>query len=71
MPELIRELDGGNMEIDLFPKPGLQWEPDGCPLNAAEGTLEHKCAVKDISICEYFRRVKPLDTILCTYPKSI
>ena len=67
MTDSIRELRGGNMDIGLIPKPGLQWDPEGCPRNQAEGGSAHKCAVKDISICEYFKGVKPLDTVLCAY----
>jgi hypothetical protein len=68
MSEPIRELRGGNMDIDLIPKPGLAWEPEGCPWNQAEQTMAHRCAVKDTSICRHFRGIKPLDTVLCAYP---
>jgi hypothetical protein len=68
MAESIRELRGGNMDIDLVPKSGLKWEQQSCPWNTAEGSSEHKCAVKDTSICRYFRGIKPVDTVLCSYP---
>ena len=67
MVESLRELRGGNMDIDLIPKPDLGWEQEACPLNEAERTLAHKCAVKDISICRYFRGIKPPDTVVCAY----
>jgi hypothetical protein len=67
MTELVRELRGGNMDIDLIPKPGLAWERDACPWNEAEQSQAYKCAVKDTSICPYFRGIKPLDTVLCAY----
>ena len=70
MAESIRELRGGNMDIDLIPKPGLKWEQAACPWNEAEGSSAHKCAVKDTSICRYFRGIKPVDTVLCTYPNA-
>ena len=70
MAESIRELRGGNMDIDIIPKSGLKWEQQPCPWNEAERSSAHKCAVKDTSICQYFRGVKPLDTVLCAYPDS-
>lgn len=70
MSEMIRELRGGNMDIDLLPKADLKWEQERCPWNEAEQTAAHRCAVKDTSICQYFRGIKPLDTVLCAYPGS-
>lgn len=31
MAEPIRELRGGNMDIDLIPKASLEWEREACP----------------------------------------
>jgi hypothetical protein len=70
MTDSIRELRGGNMDIDLIPKPDLGWKQDACPWNEAEGVSTHKCAVKNTSICRYFRGIKPLDSVLCAYPGS-
>ncbi len=70
MAESVRELRGGNMDIDLIPKAGLEWEQEACPWNEAEGSSAHKCAVKDTSICRYFRGIKPVDTVLCAYPDA-
>jgi hypothetical protein len=70
MTDSIRELRGGNMDIDLIPKAGLTWKRDLCPWNEAEGSQVHKCAVKDTSICRYFRGIKRDDTVLCVYPPS-
>ena len=39
-----------------------------CPWNAAEQSNEHKCAVKDTSICKYFCGIQYLDSVLCSYP---
>lgn len=68
MAGIVWELHGGNMDIDLVPKPGLGWEQDPCPWNAAEQSESHRCAVKDTSICPYFGGIRRLDTVLCTYP---
>jgi len=68
MKEIIRELKGGNMDIDLFPA-DVNWEKDKCPWNEHENTNEHKCAVKNISICKFFRGIKKPDVVLCAYTK--
>ena len=69
MKELIRKLKGANMDIDLATPEGvISWEQDECPWNEAEKTGQHKCAVKNISICRYFCGVEYLDTLLCCYP---
>jgi hypothetical protein len=65
----LRHLRGANMDIDLATPPGqIAWEQDRCPWNEAEGTTEHRCAVKNVSICPYFYGVGYLDTLLCFYP---
>ena len=68
MAESVRELRGGNMDIDLIPKPGLGWEQERCPWNEAEQASTHKCAVKDTSICRHFRGIRAPDIVLCAYP---
>ncbi|HNX31573.1 MAG TPA: hypothetical protein PKM35_08205 [Holophaga sp.] len=64
----VKEIRGGNLDIDLIPKPGLDWEVGRCPWNEAEHSSTHRCAVKDTSICPYFQGVKRLDIVLCSYP---
>jgi len=39
-----------------------------CPWNIAKNTDEHKCAVKNTSICKYFCGIQFLDSVLCSYP---
>jgi hypothetical protein len=69
MKNRIRKLDGANMDIDLVtPKDQIAWRQDPCPWNTAEGTSEHKCAVKNISICPYFCGIEYQDYVLCCYP---
>ena len=63
----IRELAGANMDIDLVSE-NVAWNQSSCPWNEAENTKEHKCAVKDTSICKYFCGIKYLDSVLCSYP---
>jgi hypothetical protein len=67
MTEQTRELKGANMDIDLLPNPKVSWEMDNCPWNEADGTDVHKCAVKNVSLCEYFRAVKKPDIVICAY----
>ena len=70
MNELIKNLAGANMDIDLATPEGMiSWEQNKCPWNEAEDTDEHKCAVKNVSICYYFCGIEYLDTVLCCYPQ--
>ena len=66
MDKRIKFLKGGNMDIDLISSG--DWKQEQCPWNQEENTKEHKCAVKDTSICKYFCGVKFLDSVLCSYP---
>lgn len=67
----MKELKGANMDIDLTtPEEKIEWEQDKCPWNEAEGTEEHKCAVKNISICKYFKGIKNTDVVLCDYSEE-
>jgi hypothetical protein len=69
MNKIIRKLDGANMDIDLVtPEDQIVWKQDPCPWNVVENTPEHKCAVKNISICPYFCGIEYLDNVLCCYP---
>jgi hypothetical protein len=72
MNKTIHKLDGANMDIDLVTSQAdIPWRQDACPWNAAEGNREHRCAVKNISICPYFRGIEPLDIVLCSYPEKL
>jgi len=64
----IKKLDGANMDIDLASSDKTSWQQMPCPWNEAEGVKTHKCAVKSISICQYFCGVEYLDNVLCCYP---
>ena len=66
----MRKLKGANMDIDLFPNKKINWKMDSCPWNEKEDINEHKCAIKNVSICKYFNGIEKLDTVLCTYPKN-
>jgi len=66
----IKKLRGANMDIDLASEQNVEWHQDECPWNKAENTNIHKCAVKNTSICPYFRGIEYLDTILCSYPQK-
>ena len=63
----LKELQGANMDIDLV-SDNIDWNQESCPWNKDENTKEHKCAVKDTSICRYFCGIKYLDSVLCSYP---
>jgi hypothetical protein len=69
MKDVIRKRNGANMDIDLAtPEGAIAWAQDKCPWNQAERTDVHRCAVKNVSICPYFRGIEYLDTLLCSYP---
>lgn len=61
----IRQLRGANLDIDFS---CAEFGDSKCPWNEAEGTEEHRCAVKNTSICPYFCGVRYLDSVLCGYP---
>lgn len=66
---LIKKLNGANMDIDLMTeKNNINWQQDKCLWNEAEKTNEHKCAVKNTSICKYFCGIEYPDNILCCHP---
>ena len=69
MNDQFKKLNGANMDIDLAtPKGMIPWEQDRCPWNEVEKRNDHKCAVKNVSICRYFCGIEYLDTLLCCYP---
>jgi hypothetical protein len=44
------------MDIDLATADEkISWKQDKCPWNLAEQTNLHRCAVKNVSLCHYFR----------------
>ena len=69
MNNSIKRLDGANMDIDLAtPEGEIQWKQERCPWNENETTEIHRCAVKNVSICQYFCGIEYLDTVMCCYP---
>ncbi len=71
MNEVIRKLDGANMDIDLStPADQILWDQDKCPWNEVDDTGDHRCAVKNVSICPYFCGVEFMDFVLCCYPNE-
>ncbi len=65
MDKRVRQLRGGNLDIDFS---CADFGDSRCPWNEAEHTGEHRCAVKNTSICPYFCGVRYLDSVLCSYP---
>ena len=65
MDKCIQKRMGANMDID-FSNP--QFGHSQCPWNAADPAGNHRCAVKDTSICKYFCGIQYLDSVLCSYP---
>lgn len=56
------------MDIDLTSQNQTSWQQMKCPWNEVEGKNTHKCAVKNVSICDYFCGVQYLYNVLCSYP---
>ncbi len=68
---ILKKLSGANMDIDLTTeKKDISWKQDKCPWNEAENSNEHKCAVKDVSLCAYFCGIEYPDKVLCCYPNK-
>lgn len=70
MDKGIKKLTGANIDIDLTSSKKITWEQDKCLWNQDENTENHKCAVKNISICKYFCGIEYLDKVLCCYPNE-
>jgi hypothetical protein len=71
MEKDIRKLHGANMDIDLATSQEMiTWLQEKCPWNQAEDTNQHRCAIKNISICLYFCGIEYLDIVLCCYPEE-
>jgi len=66
----MKQLKGANMDINLTTQKDISWKQDKCPWNEEENTNEHKCAVKNVSICKYFRGIKKPDIVLCRYDEK-
>lgn len=65
-----RIIDGANMDIDLVSGEKTSWKQNECPWNKKDGNSKHKCAIKNVSICEYFCGIEYLDNVLCCYPNK-
>jgi hypothetical protein len=62
------KLSGANMDVDLCtPVDKISWKQDQCPWNLVDKREVHHCAVKNVSICPYFRGIEFLDAVLCSY----
>lgn len=69
--EEIEKLPGGNIDIDLAtPEEDIAWAQAKCPWNEAENTTEHRCAVKNTSICSFFCGLDYPDILLCSWPNK-
>lgn len=64
----MKKLNGANMDIDLIQNKKLSWKQDKCPWSISDGKT-HKCAEKNICVCDYFHGIKEPDIVLCSYPK--
>ncbi len=70
---MAREIKEANLQIDVLPDKDHRWKQDKCPWNNIKDPKDkgkHKCAVKGVSICKYFKGVKDLDTVICAFPEE-
>lgn len=65
----MKKLKVANIDIDLISSKKINWKQDKCPWNEEETEI-HKCAVKNTSLCKYFKGIKYPDIILCDYKKK-
>jgi hypothetical protein len=61
----MQKIKGANLDIDLSKVTGMAWEPGTCPWGP-----EHRCAVKNTSICDNFGGIEAPDNIICNYTKE-
>lgn len=61
----VNKLIGSNMDINFT---NADFGNSQCPWNIADKTNEHKCAVKNTSICKCFCGIQFLDSVFCSYP---
>jgi hypothetical protein len=57
----IVKLAGANMDIDLASNDQITWHQEKCPWNEKDKTDIHKCAIKNVSICSYFRGIEHIE----------
>ena len=67
MEETLQRRVGANMDIDLTSAGDIGWVQQICPWTEQEGAQTRKCAVKNVSLCRYFRGIEAPDTVLCAY----
>lgn len=67
MINMVKELKGADMDIDLLSNPNIAWKKDKCPWNEKENNENHKCAIKGVSICKHFLGIKDPDIVICNY----
>lgn len=70
MDEKVNKIVGANIDIDLTSSDQISWKQGSCPWNLGENNNNHKCAVKNISICQYFCGIEYIDKVLCCYPNE-
>jgi len=64
-------IGGADIDVNLISQNKVGWKQGECPWNKREDTDKHRCAEKNISICEYFCGIEPWDTVICSYPEKI
>jgi hypothetical protein len=58
----MQKIKGANMDIDFSKVEGMVWDPGKCPWGE-----DHKCAIKNVYLCDYFGGIEAPDTLICNY----
>lgn len=66
----IKKLKGANMDVSLILNKKIKWKQGKCPWTEADNK-KHKCAVKNISLCKYFRGIEYPDKVMCVYKNKL
>ena len=48
----------------------INWKQDKCPWSS-DDKQEHKCAEKNICVCDFFQGIEEPDVVLCSYGEKI
>ena len=62
----LKKLNGANMDISLVSSKKIHWKQDKCPWAEADNK-KHKCAIKNVSLCKYFKGIEYPDKVICAY----
>ncbi len=60
----------GNKASNSVENKKINWKQDKCPWSS-DDKQEHKCAEKNICVCDFFQGIEEPDVVLCSYGEKI